>query len=324
MNPPIKPFSFRFHNKPAFKSRKEGLAACPRRSDKGYALVALMILVTVLLISLTATLPSIYQEGQREREKETVFRGEQYARAVYLFHRQYGRFPTSVKELLGKSNGTRFLRQAYRDPLSPTGRWRFIHANAAGVLIDSWTQNIVTPGQNKNSSQNPGQTQGNSADSGLGASSGPGAPASLAISPGLRSSLDQETPSGLGSSQEQAQPGQKKPKHPPSSCDQSQSQGLGSDSSEQQTGTLLGAFIVGVAPCSSHQSIRVFNEKDHYDEWEFLGLNYVQYGMPRTQTTPSNQPGSPSSQPSLFGPSGSQNQPSSPPQPSDSSSFSNP
>lgn len=285
--------------------------------------MALMILVTVLLISLTATLPSIYQEGQREREKEAIFRGEQYARAVYLFHRQFGRYPTSVKEMLGTNNGTRFLRQAFRDPLSPTGRWRFIHANAAGVLIDSWTQNIVMPGQNKNRSQNPGETQENNASSGLGTSPSPGSPTSMASSPGLRSSFDQETPSGLGSSQEQAQPGQKKRKHPPSSCDQSQSQGLGSDSSDQQTGTLLGAFIVGVAPCSNRQSIRVFNQKDHYDEWEFLGLDYVQYGLPRTQTNPSNQPGSPSSQPSLFGPQGSQNQPSSPPPPSDSSGFSN-
>ena len=34
-----------------------------------------MMLATVLLVSLTAVLPSIYQEGQREREAELIFRG---------------------------------------------------------------------------------------------------------------------------------------------------------------------------------------------------------------------------------------------------------
>src|SRR5487761_1746940 len=65
-----------------------------------YAFLVVMIMVTVLLISLTAALPSVYQEGQREREEELIFRGEQYARAIYLFHTALGRYPTSVKELL--------------------------------------------------------------------------------------------------------------------------------------------------------------------------------------------------------------------------------
>lgn len=316
MSHPIRLPRFRFPNKSALGSRKAERPPAPSRTiDRGYALVAVMILVTVLLISLTASLPGVYQEGQREREKEAIFRGEQYARAVYLFHRQFGRYPASVKELLGTSNGTRFLRQAYRDPLSPNGRWRFIHATAAGILIDSWTQDVLGPGQKKNQVQGSeqGSNSSSGATSGLGSTSGQGASSGLGPSS-----------FSLGSSLEQTQQGKKKRKHPPSTCDQSQSQGLGSDSSEAQTGTLLGAFIVGVAPCNKRQSIRVFNEKDHYDEWEFLGLNYVQYGIPRNETTPSGQPGSSNPQPSLLSLPGSQNQPSSPVPPSDSSTFSNP
>ncbi len=98
-----------------------------------------MIMVTVLLITLTEALPSVYQEGQREREKETIFRAEQYARAIYLFHAHSGRYPMSVKELLN-TDGVRFLRKPYRDPLAPNGRWRIIHANSAGMLLDSLTQ----------------------------------------------------------------------------------------------------------------------------------------------------------------------------------------
>jgi type II secretory pathway pseudopilin PulG len=109
-----------------------------RIGTRGYALITVMFMATLLLISLTAALPSVYQEGQREKEAELVFRGTQYARAIALFHRQFNRFPISVKELL-QTNGIRFLRKAYPDPMSRKGSWRFIHANAAGVLIDSKT-----------------------------------------------------------------------------------------------------------------------------------------------------------------------------------------
>ena len=101
-----------------------------------------MMVATLLLIGLTATLPSVYQEGRREQEAELIFRGTQYARAVALFHKQLNRYPTSTKELL-QTNGIRFLRQEYRDPLDREGKWRFIHVNAAGVLIDSKNQPLA-------------------------------------------------------------------------------------------------------------------------------------------------------------------------------------
>lgn len=229
---------------------------------KGYALLVLMIMVTVMLVSLTAALPNIYQEGQREHEKEAIFRGEQYARAIYLFHRALGRYPTSVKELLN-TNGVHYLRKAYPDPLSPNGKWRFVHANPAGVLIDSWNQPLIVPntqstGTNAFANQTTSQ---NSPNTGM------------------------NTFASEGTSQNKP----KKPKHPPSSCTSSED-----SSSSGQTGVLLGAFIAGVAPCNDHQSILVLDKKDHYDEWEFLGADYVTYGLPVSGKTPpgtSSQPG---------------------------------
>jgi len=107
--------------------------------DKGIVLVIVMMAATLLLIALAATLPSVYQEGRREQEAELIFRGTQYARAVALFHKQFNRFPVNTKELL-QTNGIRFLRQEYLDPMDRKGKWRFIHVNAAGVLLDSKNQ----------------------------------------------------------------------------------------------------------------------------------------------------------------------------------------
>src|SRR3989441_50257 len=94
--------------------------------DRGYALLVLMMMATILLVSLTVALPSVYLEGQREREEELIFRGNEYARAIALFHRQFNRFPRTVEDLL-RTNGIRFLRHAYKDPMK--------EGDGAGVFV---------------------------------------------------------------------------------------------------------------------------------------------------------------------------------------------
>jgi len=135
-------------------------------------LIIVMMIATMLLITLTAVLPSVYQEGQREREAELIFRGTQYGKAVALFHKQFGRYPATTKELL-QTNGMRFLRQEYRDPMDPKGKWRFIHVNAAGVLLDSKNQplnsnnpNPAGLGNNNNSAFGGSSSFGNNSSFG--------------------------------------------------------------------------------------------------------------------------------------------------------------
>ena len=113
------------------------------RVPQGYALLILMMIVTVLLISLTAALPSIYVQAQREREEELKFRLNEYAKAIFMFRQKFQRYPRSVDELVKKTNGVRFLRHEYKDPMTKSGKWRFIHATAQGTLIDSKTMNVT-------------------------------------------------------------------------------------------------------------------------------------------------------------------------------------
>ncbi|MBZ5544714.1 MAG: type II secretion system GspH family protein [Acidobacteriia bacterium] len=131
MKPRAKTFSSRSRN----SLRPASRAAT---SEGGFALLIVMMLAVVLLISLTAALPSVYTQGQREKEEELIFRGNEYARAMALFRRQFRRYPTSVKELL-QTNGIRFLRHEYTDPMTKQGKWRFIHADANGTPLDSLT-----------------------------------------------------------------------------------------------------------------------------------------------------------------------------------------
>jgi type II secretory pathway pseudopilin PulG len=283
----IKPWNCRF------RSSKRGPA-----NSHGLVLIVVMMVAVLLLISLTATLPSVYQEGQREREAELIFRGTQYARAVALFHRQFNRFPVSTKELL-QTNGVRFLRQEYRDPMDPKGKWRFIHVNASGTLLDSKNQPMMNP-------------NGNPAGVGFGNSN----PGSSFSNPTAGSAFSSSSPMGAQS--------------------QSGFGGFGSSSSTSgssqfgptpsffgNSNQIQGAFIAGVAATSHHESIQVWKKHHHYDEWEFIGIDMGVFGvqvgldggspgMPGQQVTSPNSgfsqgtsfgTANPTSNPSSFGPS---------------------
>src|SRR5260370_10738055 len=123
----------------------------PKRSERGYALLVVIFLVTVLLLSTMVVVPNILTEGQREREKEMIWRGNQYVRGVKLHFRKTGRFPTSLADLTKPKLGSlRFLRQAYKDPMNKEdGSWRFIYFGPAGQLLGSLKppqQNLQLPG----------------------------------------------------------------------------------------------------------------------------------------------------------------------------------
>lgn len=232
----------------------------------GMVLIIVMIVATLMLIALTAAAPSVYQEGRREREEEAIFRGTQYARAVALFHRQFNRFPTSTKELMG-TNGYKFLRKEFPDPLDPKGKWRFIHVNAAGVLLDSVNQkpmnangNPAGIGVNNSSSTNTASGGGFSLGNSNTSNSSSGGGFSLGSS---NSFGPQGGSSGLGMGQSSGGSGQ-----------------TGSTSSFfGNSNEIQGAFIAGVAPTSKHESIRIWNKHDHYNQWEFIGLDMGVFGV---------------------------------------------
>lgn len=85
------------------------------RGERGYAMVALLILMAVMAVAMTVALPAWSTLARREKEAELVFRGEQYARAIALFQRKYaGAFPPTVDVLVDE----RFLRKKFKDPIT--------------------------------------------------------------------------------------------------------------------------------------------------------------------------------------------------------------
>ena len=112
-------------------------------SERGYALVALLALMTVLMIMMMAAAPSLRHQARRELELEAIARGEEVAEAIRMYIRLHParQPPTSMEELqegvapAGRTKKVQVLRaSAARDPLSTTGEWRTIKANDAAFV----------------------------------------------------------------------------------------------------------------------------------------------------------------------------------------------
>jgi type II secretory pathway pseudopilin PulG len=135
-----------------------------RRSPAaGYTLIVLVIAVTLLSIAVATALPLWSGQIKRDKEAELVFRGLQYAEAIRVFQRRYGRPPARLEELMEVR--PRSIRQLWKDPMTEDGAW---------VLLVRDPQNRQG---NKGAPPNPeGGEQGEDQGGGDAANPPPGAP----------------------------------------------------------------------------------------------------------------------------------------------------
>jgi type II secretory pathway pseudopilin PulG len=197
----------------------------PSKSSSGYAMVALLVAMSVMAVMLSVALPTWSHLVRREQEEELIFRGQQYARAINQYQRKYAnQSPANLDVLIEQ----RFLRKKFKDPLSP---------NKDGEFQMLYFQTGTGP--QGSGPQGPGGTSrgtGGIGTGGIGGTgSGPGSP-----------------PRGTGPGATGGPSGSIGP-----------SPGLGGG---------RGGPIVGVVSKNTGQSIRLYNGKNRYNEWQFIGM----------------------------------------------------
>ena len=111
--------------------------------QRGYALVSLLLVMSLLALFALGAAENSRQYSQREREKEAIFRGEQVADAIRAYYRYRGAqgvnsLPNSMDDLLqGIPRGTKKLQilrtEAAHDPLSSSGEWKLIGPTSESV-----------------------------------------------------------------------------------------------------------------------------------------------------------------------------------------------
>ena len=242
------------------------------RGERGYVLLVLLLFVAMLSIGFFAAVRQLDFQVKRDREEEMIHRGVQYSRAIKAFYKKFGRYPTRIEDL-ENTNGMRFLRRRYKDPLNrdkATGKekdFKLLHLTDVQSSFGPAQRGIVSAADLANQQAGaPGAL--NSARGGFGGngpSSIPGKGDQQA-DPGSPQTGDQQAPdaSEHANADQAASPDSNQATPPPP---QPLSQQVGANGAPQVFG---GGAVVGVASFSKEKSIREFNKKNHYNQWQFI------------------------------------------------------
>jgi len=111
------------------------------KSQSGMSLIGVLAVMTLFAIGLLAVAPTVHQGVQRDKELESIRRGEEVAEAIkqYVIFYRGGKLPSSIDDLLeGLPQGTK-KRQILRpsaavDPLSEDGKWRLVKFDSKSFI----------------------------------------------------------------------------------------------------------------------------------------------------------------------------------------------
>jgi type II secretory pathway pseudopilin PulG len=258
------------------------------RDEQGYVLLTLILFVALLAIAMTVMAPVISQQVKRDREEELIHRGVQYSRAIKHFVKKFGRYPTKIEDL-ESTNNVRFLRKRYKDPI--TGKdFKILHLGEVQTSFGAGIAGATSAASLAAASQATGGAFGNStfgnsgsfggSTFGAGNSTGPGGSAFGGSNPG-GSGLGGSTFGGSNNTGPGGSPGTNAA--PVSGTDTEQANATNPDQTQGAPGlqgaagqpgqgnqVFGGGPIVGVASVSKEKSIRVFNKKEHYYQWQFI------------------------------------------------------
>jgi type II secretory pathway pseudopilin PulG len=271
--------------------------------ESGFVLIAVLFLVALILITLAVAAPKIAQSIQRDKELELVHRGEQYKRAIKLYYKKFGAYPSSVDQLVN-TNQVRFLRKRYTDPMTGKDDWKIIylgqaHVQSLGLFGQPLTNGTnpaapgttpggTTPGSPTDPANGTASTGTDGSSSGSSSTFGSSSSGSAFGSSG--SSFGSSSGSAFGSSGSSFSGGS-------SFGGQSSGTGIGGgygtsgisgsggiggsstgtgttgtglNGSSTSGSTLGGGPIVGVAIPNTKASIKEYKKQKHYNEWEFV------------------------------------------------------
>jgi len=121
-----------------------------RSAASGYSLVMVVMLITVMNIVVAIALPLWSGMIRRDKEEELISRGLQYAEAIRVFQRRFGRLPVQLDELIKVE--PRSIRRLWEDPMTGKADWLVILEGAppgappGAPAIDPVTGEPVPPG----------------------------------------------------------------------------------------------------------------------------------------------------------------------------------
>jgi len=271
-----------------------------RDTESGFVLLAVIFLTILLLISLAIAAPKVARSLQRDKDLETIHRGEQYRRAIKLYYQKFGSYPTSVDQLM-ETNQIRFLRKRYTDPETGKDDWKpVLYGHAHVHPLGFFGQPLMAVGMAGamgGSMYAPAPTTTTDA-SGLPVastgddSSNPGAEGNAAGTPAPA------TNSPFSMNGQSTNPGGSSPfgSTPGSPTGTTSSSPFGSSTGSSASGTSASTFgsagpIVGFTLPVDKPSLIDYMEQTRYNKWEFNYDPAAELAMAAAASTATNPAG---------------------------------
>lgn len=120
------------------------------KSEQGIAYLALLIAIAIVGVGIAAAGIVWSEASQREKERELLFVGEQFRRAIQQYYESGvldKSYPPTLDALLQDSRFAvtrRHLRRIYHDPLSGTTEWGLVRAPDGGIMgVHSLRNNVA-------------------------------------------------------------------------------------------------------------------------------------------------------------------------------------
>lgn len=212
--------------------------------------MTLLLIMAVMGIVAATAVTSFKFDIRRDREEEMIHRGVQYSRAIRAYYRKFGRYPATI-ENLENTNQQRFLRKRYKDPI--TGReFRLLHFGEAKLSLNGMGSGVI-PGASTLGS-NGKLTPNDTSNSVFGNST--------------LGQTSQTTQKATAGTSQTGDAGSNSDSAGQSGTDSNDTSDQGS--AEQSAQTFGGLPIVGVASTSKEATIREFDRKRKYNEWQFV------------------------------------------------------
>jgi type II secretory pathway pseudopilin PulG len=113
----------------------------PRPSPLGFTYIGLLLLIALMGTAVAGAAIVHHQQAQREKEKELLFVGEQFRRAIGQYYEGSPggdkRFPATLEDLLSDSrypSTKRYLRRIYFDPMTASREWGLIRGPGDRII----------------------------------------------------------------------------------------------------------------------------------------------------------------------------------------------
>jgi len=119
-----------------------------KSTEKGFTYIGLLIIVAVMGMGLAAFGELYSRTGQREKERELLFVGNEYRQAIASYYQKERTYPRKLEDLLEDKRfpmPVRHLRRLYPDPITNSSDWGLVQPTEGAGIVGVYSRSESTP-----------------------------------------------------------------------------------------------------------------------------------------------------------------------------------